>query len=206
MSQVTKISGYGFRVFENEIPNDYLRNFCKNHKDVVLSTVYGEEIMAYIDSGQKNMLTDLNYVYDEASGTLGIYSIVANVMREETGFLFEFHREGEIGKNKGAIIVADTDVIRNEQFFNICNKYIDELGVNFVPRYIEVTKGESNQADTKYSRDEIINCLELRLKWYQDAIVALKEGWCNFSFPDGNADSWEGSIKELKNTINMLKH
>ncbi|CAB1251879.1 protein of unknown function [Ruminococcaceae bacterium BL-6] len=57
--------------------------------------------------------------------------------------------------------------------------------------------------------NKILNCLEQRLKWYKKAI-ALKEDEIpfenNFDWPYGNVENWRGVERELKNTIDMMKH
>lgn len=60
----------------------------------------------------------------------------------------------------------------------------------------------------EYTIEEMINCLENRKLWYQKAIdmkmgnVAYENG---FDFPDGSVETWAGSVRELHNTIKMLK-
>ena len=60
---------------------------------------------------------------------------------------------------------------------------------------------------TQENLNSIINCLELRLKWYQKAIamsnktIPYENG---FNFPSGNIDTWQGATSELKNTLDML--
>lgn len=60
----------------------------------------------------------------------------------------------------------------------------------------------------EYTTEEIIGCLENRKLWYQKAIdmkvgkVAYED---SFDFPDGSIETWVGSVRELRNTIKMLK-
>ena len=61
----------------------------------------------------------------------------------------------------------------------------------------------------KYTENELINCLENRLKWYQEALEYKRKGEfppIGFVLPDGNFRVWEGAIRELKNILNMLKY
>lgn len=60
-----------------------------------------------------------------------------------------------------------------------------------------------------YNRQELLNCLKNRLKWYQKAtdIETLKIPYENhFDFPKGEIEFWEGAIHELQNTIDMIEH
>jgi len=60
---------------------------------------------------------------------------------------------------------------------------------------------------TQENSNVIMNCLELRLKWYQKAIamsnkdIPYENG---FDFPSGNIDLWQGAARELKNTLDMM--
>ena len=59
----------------------------------------------------------------------------------------------------------------------------------------------------KYTEEELRNCLEGRLKWYQEAFEYKDKGEfppIGFTLPDGNFRSWEGAVRELKNTLNMM--
>ena len=61
----------------------------------------------------------------------------------------------------------------------------------------------------KYTDEELRNCLEGRLKWYQKALEYRTKGEfppIGFVLPDGNFSVWEGAIREVKNTLNMLKY
>jgi hypothetical protein len=60
----------------------------------------------------------------------------------------------------------------------------------------------------KYTTEEIVNCLKLRCDWYQKSIdiVTRKIEWVRpFDFPDGEVKAWNGAIRELQNTINMME-
>lgn len=61
----------------------------------------------------------------------------------------------------------------------------------------------------RYIDEELRNCLERRLKWYQKALEYRTKGEfppIGFVLPDGNFRVWEGAIRELKNTLDMLKY
>ena len=58
------------------------------------------------------------------------------------------------------------------------------------------------------SEEELRNCLEGRLKWYQKALEYTRNGIIppiGFPLPDGDINTWEGAARELKNTLNMMK-
>ena len=64
----------------------------------------------------------------------------------------------------------------------------------------------------RYTEEELRNCLERRLKWYEEALEYKNEYKKNgdfppigFTFPDGNFRFWEGAVRELKNTLDMMK-
>ena len=60
----------------------------------------------------------------------------------------------------------------------------------------------------RYTDEELRNCLEGRLKWYQEALEYRRKGIIpptGFSLPDGDINTWEGVASELKNTLNMMK-
>ena len=57
-------------------------------------------------------------------------------------------------------------------------------------------------------REELRNCLEGRLKWYQEALEYRRKGTMppiGFPLPDGDINTWEGAARELKNTLDMMK-
>lgn len=59
----------------------------------------------------------------------------------------------------------------------------------------------------RYTENELRNCLERRLKWYQEALEYSRKGIKppnGFSLPDGDPNTWEGAARELKNTLNMI--
>ena len=65
----------------------------------------------------------------------------------------------------------------------------------------------------RYTEEELRNCLERRLKWYEEALEYKNEYKKNgdfppigFTFPDGNFRVWEGAVRELKNTLDMMKY
>lgn len=61
----------------------------------------------------------------------------------------------------------------------------------------------------RYTDKELRNCLERHLKWYQKALEYRTKGEfppIGFVLPDGNFRVWEGAIRELKNTLDMLKY
>ena len=64
----------------------------------------------------------------------------------------------------------------------------------------------------RYTEEELRNCLERRLKWYEEALEYKNKYKKNgdfppigFTFPDGNFRVWEGAVRELKNTLDMMK-
>ena len=60
----------------------------------------------------------------------------------------------------------------------------------------------------KYTYSELLNCLNGRLKWYEEALEYRKKGIMppiGFPIPDGEINTWEGAIRELKNIINIIK-
>ena len=61
----------------------------------------------------------------------------------------------------------------------------------------------------RYTDEELRNCLERRLKWYQEALEYRTKGEfppIGFVLPDGNFRVWEGAVRELKNTLDMMKY
>lgn len=60
----------------------------------------------------------------------------------------------------------------------------------------------------RYTGNELRNCLEGRLKWYQEALEYRRKGIMppiGFPLPDGDINTCEGAVRELKNTLNMMK-
>ena len=61
----------------------------------------------------------------------------------------------------------------------------------------------------RYTDEELRNCLEGRLKWYQEALEYRRKGIMppiGFPLPDGDINTWEGAVRELKNTLDMMKY
>lgn len=58
------------------------------------------------------------------------------------------------------------------------------------------------------TRQQFTDSLHTRLKWYQKAI-AMQSGAekkeNGFDWPDGDISTWEGAVRELKNTLDMLE-
>ena len=60
----------------------------------------------------------------------------------------------------------------------------------------------------RYTEEELRNCLEGRLKWYQEALEYRRKGIMSpigFPLPDGDISTWKGAARELKNTLDMMK-
>ena len=60
----------------------------------------------------------------------------------------------------------------------------------------------------RYTEEELRNCLEGRLKWYQEALEYRRNGIMppiGFPLPDGDINTWDGAARELKNTLDMMK-
>lgn len=60
----------------------------------------------------------------------------------------------------------------------------------------------------KYTETELLNCLEGRLKWYEEALEYRRKNIMppiGSPLPDGEINTWEGAVKELRNTIAMMK-
>lgn len=68
---------------------------------------------------------------------------------------------------------------------------------------------EKNMMDRKMTLQQLIRSLELRLLWYQAAVDIRSEKAepkAGFDFPDGDICTWEGAIRELGNTLDMLNN
>lgn len=60
----------------------------------------------------------------------------------------------------------------------------------------------------KYTETELLNCLKKRLKWYEEALGYRRKNIMppiGFPLPDGEINTWEGAVRELRNTIAMIK-
>lgn len=60
----------------------------------------------------------------------------------------------------------------------------------------------------KYTEAELLDCLEGRLKWYEKALEYRRKNIMppiGFPIPDGEVYTWEGTVRELKNIIAMIK-
>ena len=57
------------------------------------------------------------------------------------------------------------------------------------------------------TKEEFRRSLYARKDWYQKSLV-MKKGkipWENgYNWPDGDVQTWEGAVRELKNTLDML--
>lgn len=70
----------------------------------------------------------------------------------------------------------------------------------------------------KHNSQEIVQCLKLRLAWYQKAVdmscgvIAWENGFNWPTYPGNHSGAaeniwyWRGAIAELKNTINMMEN
>ena len=57
------------------------------------------------------------------------------------------------------------------------------------------------------TKEEFRRSLHARKDWYQKALDMKKEKipWENgYNWPDGDVQTWEGAVRELKNTLDML--
>ena len=59
----------------------------------------------------------------------------------------------------------------------------------------------------KTTEQHLINCLENRLKWYKEAISIKESNMCinGYNYPAGTVEEWKGAVKELKNTLDMIR-
>lgn len=127
------IYGYGFGI---DVTDEILVEFAKNHRDTVNNGI-GRKLLAYIDDGNTNISEKFSTVPCGVNGKEGIYSLVSNVMRLETGINFQYEPGDSDCDCYDTILLAESmpwemnDLERGlteETLKSIMRPYMDELG------------------------------------------------------------------------------
>ncbi len=148
MNQLDYFKGYGFKVY---VSDESLRQFILKHKDTIAALGdNGKELVIYTINTPVDEFNPKEDFFDwENEGTedLGLYGVIADVMRRETGISFEY-RSGSYSDDPDAddIIIfpetypwkmSDTDKSLTEDALkDICKHYIEDLGGELIPEYL----------------------------------------------------------------------
>ncbi len=140
------VNGYGFEVYASD---EGLRNFIEKHRETVEKLDQGDEVLEWIDkhpvSSGKPMDSLKEEFYDytpEDYGEEGLYGLIADVMKKETGLPFEYHHDCE---NVEAIILPQLypwqmpDAARDltkEKLDEIYEKYAADFGGKIEADYL----------------------------------------------------------------------
>lgn len=133
--QSTIIYGHGFEIHGED---KALIAFISNHRKTIKQLCRGEELLKYIADGGCTVIDDFFDMECEESGREGVYSIVSNVMRLETGIRFQYEPgDCECGSTD-TILLAECmpwqmndreKELTEEDLDAIVKKYVDELGI-----------------------------------------------------------------------------
>ena len=141
--QTDCIYGYGFAVYASD---DELRRFITSHRDTVKQITDGEKVLQYLDSHEGDSFNPKEDLYDyetAATGDMGFYGVIAEIMSNETGIVFEFRNSQEDDGNDYILFPESYPWHYNEreskltldELKDICIKYITELNPNLVPGF-----------------------------------------------------------------------
>ncbi len=142
------VYGYGFIFIYNEellINKDKLIAFIKKHKSTFCKSETETELYNDMQGLNEYDLKDLfeNYCCDN-TGIVGIGAVISNIMTRETGINFGCYPE-DLGCDTPAAIVflqlfpwqfnEKEKNLTKERLYNICEKYMDELGLEDKPNW-----------------------------------------------------------------------
>ena len=148
--QTDCIYGYGFQV---EVSDENLKDFIWNHKKTVETLNRGPEILGWIEErivkgdpfdSMKEKFFDYESHY---SNEEGLYGLIADVMSEESGIRFEYHRPQDEDDIEDVILFPESypwylneveKQLTQESFDEIIKKYIDDLGGHMATDYLRL--------------------------------------------------------------------
>ena len=145
-SKSSFIKGYGFHC---SCAEDKIIELIQAHRDTFCKSV--EELELYEKIFSEDFLIDLIddfATYEcECNGSQGIWAAIANIMSRETGIRFLFcPADDACGTEESIIFQAQYPWELNktekkltaEKLDAICISYMDELGINGTPDYLEL--------------------------------------------------------------------
>lgn len=125
--------GFGFKT--PEIP--YFDDFIHNHMDTIRQMPKAKEMY---DEGMKNhsLPREIYQDYHTNGDEKGIGALIADILRQETGFDYEYVTAHNNGDETQSYIVIDTDLIdeRNEEITDITKMYAMTLGLHEYGTYL----------------------------------------------------------------------
>lgn len=147
------VYGHGFEIDKVELSSivDFIKNhkksFCKNDVDTDVYNKLLENV-----TGMEDIYDLDDFIRDEfycckTSGQEGVGAIISNIMMEETGIRFEFQQGCDDCGTEPAVIFSDCPVwcyneaekhLTEDSFLEICDKYIEELGLYLRAEYLEL--------------------------------------------------------------------
>ncbi len=144
--QTDCVYGYGFKVYASD---ESLRSFCKKHRETILKLKAGKDIIDYMDQHSDESFNPKEDFFDyenEATGDTGFYGLIADVMNEETGIVFEY-RIAQDPDDDEVIILPQTypwffneieKELTQEKLDDILKGYINDLGGQLKPEHIRL--------------------------------------------------------------------
>ena len=145
--------GMGFEV--DKVSTSAMVGFIKNHKATFCQSETEKQIFNDLEDTDNgifayNYMEDFfdNYNYTCIySGWEGFGAVISNIMSRETGIRFEYQQgQGDCG-SVPTVMFGDCPVwcyneaeknLTEDQFYNICDKYMQELGLEGRADYMEV--------------------------------------------------------------------
>lgn len=144
--QTDCIYGYGFKVYASD---EQLKQFIEKHRDTIACLDLGRTLLDYMDrceDDEFNPKEDFHDWENEATGDIGLYGMIADVMYKETGIIFEY-RNSQDDEDDDVIILPQMypwqmndkeKILSQEALDNICNQYIKDLGNQLKPEFIRL--------------------------------------------------------------------
>lgn len=148
MSNFT-IYGFGFNCtgFDRDCNKRKLIDFIKNHKEAFCKTddekeLY-KEMLDYTEKEKEYDVEDFFENYEcDSNGLEGVGAVIANIMSRETGIRFDYCQPDEDCDTLASVVFVKSypwllneteKELTEEKLSNICQKYMDELGITDIP-------------------------------------------------------------------------
>lgn len=147
------VYGMGFEV--NKVSTLDMVDFIKNHKETFCESETEKQIFKDLEDTDNgifayNYMEDFFDNYDYAcdcSYSEGFGAVISNIMSRETGIRFEYQQGQDDCGSVPTIMLSDVPVwcyneaeknLTEDKFYEICDKYMRELGLEGRADYVEV--------------------------------------------------------------------
>ena len=147
------VYGMGFEV--DEVKTLAMVNFIKKHKETFCRSEKENQIFDDLEDTDNGIFT-YNYMEEffdnyeyacDCSCSEGFGAIISNIMSRETGIRFEYQRGQDDCGSVPTVLFSDAPIwcyneveknLTEDKFYEICDKYMQELGLEGRADYMKV--------------------------------------------------------------------